>query len=372
MRATKKETVRRKERLGSGRASMLALTLALAVVGGTAVAAEGPRETFQRLYESGHYGEAVAPARRVLVDLERRFGRLHDSALSFRATLVGLYRFQGNYEEAAALLRDEIGDLERAHGPNAPRLARSLNRLAGIYRKLGKPAAADTALRRALAIYTRSRTANGAGRQPAPPKLAKLAPHAVAKRVAPAPLPVRAPLRALPATSRAEALDWAARLDAEAEILWWEGRPLEVEERYRAALDLREAALGRETIEVAENLAKLARIYWAVRRDREAAVLHHESLAIKSRILPKQNGRLAEDYWELATIYNIRGEYDAARPLMARAISVWRRALTADDPRLIEARRSYDILLQELGRAPKSKPVKRRRPRVVRARAAPG
>lgn len=328
----------------------------------------------------------VEPTEAALAEVERQHGFLHPSAMSLRATLIGLYRMVGRYGDAEAVLRREIATLEAAEGPSSPRLAAPLNRLAGVYREQERKAEADALLRRALAIYEAERDRQPAVRTPlrsageaaAPTPLPVAAP-APLPPPEPAPRPVsmptrEAPRRGLPPQvaaprpvhagmtetvppprvspqAREGYLVRAATLDAEADTLWWRGDMRGVETRRRESLDLRMAALGADHPAVADSMVRLARFLLASSREIEGVDLFRRAIEIKLRGRPVDEASIAESRWELASLYLARGDYATAAPLMARALATWRRSGGLEPDRLDEREAAYAALLQQLGRA---------------------
>ena len=332
-------------------------------------------------------GEAAARAvpatERALAEAERKLGFLNARSLSYRRSLAGLYQIQGRHADAATLIRREMEAFEKAEGPRSTNFASSMNRLADIYRKGGRAQEADELLQRALGIYQKQ----PARRTSPPPPVMRTQrpdPVPVAKKK-PVPAFRRAPVRGLPvngAVARTapvakgktapvlvpakreptlrelQYLERAMRLDREAGELWWQKRIVDVERNYREALRYREAALGRDHPDVGHSLIRLARLYWSSNRNAEASALHRRGIAILERKLPADSTDLADAMWELGGFLQIVGDYNAAQPLMSKALSVFEK--DADKRTNMSRRRAtYATVLKEMGRGEEAAALRR-------------
>lgn len=367
------------------------------------------RVSDERRYQQEQAARAIPATERALAAAEQKFGPIDSKTRSYRGTLAGLYQMQGRYAEAAKLLRIEIDALERAEGPRSVNLASSYSRLADVYRKAGRAQEADELLQRALSIYQKSSpkpTASVAARpqavaaprrrvRPPPPVMRKQAPRPqeVARPIPPAPKPEPVPAysgtpaRGLPVNGAPPAstftppadkqpkvvppppprqftlrerqyLDLASKLDREAGQLWWERRIIDVEHRYREALRYREAVLGPDDPEVAQSLIRLARLYWGAGREVEASAMHRRALGIMERKLPADSLVLANALWELGGFLQLRGNFKAAEPLMAKALKTFE-SNAATQSNISRRRAAYTNVLNELGRGLKGAELRR-------------
>jgi tetratricopeptide (TPR) repeat protein len=303
---------------------------------------------------------------RALAEAERKLGFLNTRSLSYRRSLAGLYQIQGRHADAATLIRREVEAFEKAEGPRSTNFASSMNRLADIYRKGGRAQEAHELLQRALGIYQKQSTRRTnppppvmRTQRPDPVPVAKKKPVPTFRRAPARGLPVNgAVVRAAPAPAAAKReltlrelqyLERAMRLDREAGELWWQKRFVDVERNYREALRYREAALGRDHQDVGHSLIRLARLYWSSNRNAEASALHRRGIAILERKLPADSKALADAMWELGGFLQIVGDYNAAQPLMSKALSVFEK--DADKRTNMSRRRAtYATVLKEMGR----------------------
>ena len=153
-------------------------------------------------------------------------------------------------------------------------------------------------------------------------------------------------------------LERAARLDREAQDLWWQRRIVDVERKYREALRCRETVLGGDHPDVGHSLIRLARLYWSMDRHREASAMHRRAISILERHLPANDLDLAEAMWELGGFFHIRGDYRSAHPLMSKALAVFEE--TSENRTIMSQRRAaYAAVLKALGRGEEAARIKR-------------
>ena len=356
--------------------------------------------------QSDSASRPIPAAEKALEAATRRLGPTDPRTLSNRRMLAGLYELQGRLDDATTLMQREATTLMQAEGKNSVNLAETLNRLALIHRKAGHEREADKILTQALKIY---RSQPVARRRPPPPvvwatpttpQATKPVPTARVNplaRKAPVPnvsvAPVRVPsgvqrasrqtlapvrrtsLRDLavnrmpnntarpselrPLTVRElQYIERAARLDREAQDLWWQRRIVDVERKYREALRCRETALGAEHPDVGYSLIRLARLYWSMDRHREASEMHRRAISILERHLPAKDSDLAEAMWELGGFLRLRGDYRSAHPLMSKALAVFEE--TSESRTIMSQRRAaYAAVLKALGRGEEAARIKR-------------
>ncbi len=55
----------------------------------------------------------------------------------------------------------------------------------------------------------------------------------------------------------------------------------------------------------------------------------------------------------LAVLYRAQGRYEAAEPLYQRALAIFEKALGPEHPNVVQGKKNYALMLNEMGRAPK-------------------
>src|SRR5262245_2454745 len=91
-----------------------------------------------RLYQAGHYAEAVPLAQRALALREKALGPDHPEVGTALNNLALLYQSQGRYAEAEPLYRRSLTLYEKALGPDHASVGTALNNLAELYRIQGR------------------------------------------------------------------------------------------------------------------------------------------------------------------------------------------------------------------------------------------
>ena len=331
--------------------------------------------------QSNSASRAIPAAEEALEAATRKLGPTDPRTLSYRRALASLYDLQGRFDDATTLMQREATELMQSEGKNGINLAETLNRLALIHRKAGREREADKILAQALKIY---RTQPAARRRPPPPvvrstttspqatkpvptaRVNSMARKAPVRRTSLRDLAVNRtpnnsarPSELRPLTVREfQYIERAARLDREAQDLWWQRRIVDVERKYREALRYRETVLGGDHPDVGHSLIRLARLYWGMDRHREASAMHRRAISILERHLPAKDSDLAEAMWELGGFLRLRGDYRSAHPLMSKALAVFEE--TSESRTIMSQRRAaYAAVLKALGRGEEAARIKR-------------
>ncbi|MBP1468882.1 tetratricopeptide repeat protein, partial [Candidatus Chloroploca sp. M-50] len=97
-------------------------------------------------------------------------------------------------------------------------------------------------------------------------------------------------------------------------------------------LAIRERVLGPEHPDTATSLDSLAVLYHAQGQYDAARPLLERALAIRERVLGPEHPDTATSLDSLAVLYHAQGQYDAARPLLERALAIRERVLGPDHP----------------------------------------
>jgi tetratricopeptide (TPR) repeat protein len=96
----------------------------------------------------------------------------------------------------------------------------------------------------------------------------------------------------------------------------------EAEVYYQEAIQIREAAQGRENADFASSLTALAILYRAMGEYEQAETLYLEAHDIRARVLGRHHTDYAGSLNNLGNIYRIMGDYDKAEPLYLEALDI--------------------------------------------------
>jgi tetratricopeptide (TPR) repeat protein len=106
-----------------------------------------------------------------------------------------------------------------------------------------------------------------------------------------------------------------------------QGKYSEAEALYQRALAIDEKAFGPNHPNVATNLNNLAALYRAQGKYSEAEALYQRALAIDEKALGPNHPNVAANLNNLATLYYGQGKYSEAEPLYQRALAIYEKAL---------------------------------------------
>jgi len=129
---------------------------------------------------------------------------------------------------------------------------------------------------------------------------------------------------------------------------------------FERALQISEKAFGADDLRVARILDRLAYVTYAQRDERKAESLFARSLAIKEKAVGLESPDLAQTAFALGELYRFRRDYAKAGPLYQRVIRIREKLGQKDDPELLKALQGYLIVLFGQNKTDEVGPVQKR------------
>jgi len=129
---------------------------------------------------------------------------------------------------------------------------------------------------------------------------------------------------------------------------------------FERALQISEKAFGADDLRVARILDRLAYVTYAQRDERKAESLFARSLAIKEKAVGLESPDLAQTAFALGELYRFRRDYPKAGPLYQRVIRIREKLGQKDDPELLKALQGYLIILFGQNKTDEVGPVQKR------------
>ena len=129
---------------------------------------------------------------------------------------------------------------------------------------------------------------------------------------------------------------------------------------FERALQISEKAFGADDVRVAGILDRLAYITYAQRDERKAESLFARSLAIREKAAGPESPDLAKTAFALGELYRFRRDYSKAGPLYQRVIRIREKLGQKDDPELLKALQGYLIVLFGQNKTDEVGPVQKR------------
>ncbi len=304
-------------------AALLLATLLFTVVDGSSEArAQGSdpltdlREQVRRLYNDGHYTEAISAAERYVSTARQLHGDADPAYGAALGWLAAAYQYAGRLDEAEPLRKRVLAIYEKAFAPDHPRIGIALNNLGEVYRAQSRNAEAEQLLRRSLAIAE-----NAHGHHHVDVALAQLNLANV--------LTVEGKLkdaeslyvRSLSILEKAIGPDYSVigkTLNGLANNYRHQERFSESEQLFKRALAVRRKALGPDHPDVGETLTYLAAVTDVLGRHSQSAQLYREALSMAEKRLGPEHPQINQIVSNLALAYY--GQRD-----WARAAAAWRR-----------------------------------------------
>lgn len=117
-----------------------------------------------------------------------------------------------------------------------------------------------------------------------------------------------------------------------AELLRQDGKFAEAEEKYRAALAIREEQLPSDLSCIAQILSDLGLLYRDSGRHQLALPYYKRAVELKEQIWGAEHPSTAESLNDLALLYHDLHDFDMALPLYRRAQEIWERRLGPNHP----------------------------------------
>jgi tetratricopeptide (TPR) repeat protein len=307
------------------------------------------------------------------------------------ANLGALFLVTGRYAEAEPLLSAQLSQAEAA--PDGPGAARAASDLARLYQVWGQPEKAESFARRADALFAEHGSPPGermANRRILASIL--LDEHRYPEgeellhRLLPD-LPERSQVGvyndlattkiqlghlAEAETFVSQALDLARRLlpgqhplvavslNNLAQIQRFEGRYLDAEKNYRAAIAIWEDAFGKEHPDVGKGLMNLAAFYHERGREEGAEDLYRRAIAIFETAYGKDQPLTLVARNELGDVLRAQRRYSGAERISKETLHPLQRSLGEHNPRVIRALANYARLLEETRHSAEAAAMRRR------------
>jgi CHAT domain-containing protein len=292
-------------------------------------AIEEERRTGQRLFDEGHWAEAVPHARHALALAEQVRKADDPQTLELSEDLARILRFVGAYGEARELLGPVLEVREKTLGADDPRLARSLFEAGQTYHFAAEPAQAEPLLRRALAIRKKildpnaleiAETLNALGGA-----LTRLGRASEA-------LPLHQ--RAVAIAQDAQGPEGAETFQALAGLAQVQGalgHPAEARQLFERVRSIAEKRFGPDHPWTGGALLALAGQYENIGRNDEAIDLAQRALAIEGRAVGPDSTPTANALVGLSSAFANVGRYDEAIPLLERSLAICVGLIGADN-----------------------------------------
>jgi tetratricopeptide (TPR) repeat protein len=135
-----------------------------------------------------------------------------------------------------------------------------------------------------------------------------------------------------------------------AKIRHLQKRYVEAEQNYRDAIDISEAALGKEHPETAKASLNLAAFYHIRGRDRGAEQLYRRAIEILEPLYGKDHALVLVARNELAEVFRAEGRYTESERLGGASLAVLEDKLGPRDPRVLRALANQERLLSSTKR----------------------
>jgi TonB family protein len=129
---------------------------------------------------------------------------------------------------------------------------------------------------------------------------------------------------------------------------------------FERALQISEKTFGADDLRVARILDRLGYVAYAQRDERKAESLFARSLAIREKAADPESPDLAKTAFALGELYRFRSDFAKAGPLYQRVIRIREKFAQKDDPELLKALQGYLIVLFGQNRTDEVGPVQKR------------
>ena len=129
---------------------------------------------------------------------------------------------------------------------------------------------------------------------------------------------------------------------------------------FERALQTSEKSFGVDDVRLAGILDRLAYVTYAQRDERKAEGLFARSLAIKEKAYGPESPEVAQTAFALGELYRFRRDYSKAGPLYQRVIRIREKFGRKDDPELLKALQGYLIVLFGENKTDEVGPVQKR------------
>ena len=311
----------------------------------------------QKLIDEGKYAEAESLERKLLSQIETKYGPLTvETARVLDVLVAALLRGgKAGEVEAKALAERAVRIKEKILGQDDPELAKSVNNLAYLLSSRGDFAGAKLNHERALAIREKAfgpdspevaRSLSALGEV-----LRNLGKYAEAK-----------PLheRALAIQEKALGLDHpdvATGLNNLATIEFEMGHYAEARQHFERALAIREKVLGSDHPDISETLGNLAVVLYQTGDYAGARTAYQRARAIDEKSLGPDHPYVAGDLNNEGMLLNTLGQYTEARPLLERALAIREKSLGPEHPDVAISLSNMADLLRAMGDYASARPL---------------
>jgi serine/threonine-protein kinase len=277
---------------------------------------------------------------------------------SVRTTIGTTYQSLGLYDAAETHLRRALAIRQKLFGEEHPHVAESMHNLGLLLTDMSKYQKAEPLLDEALVMRRKLRG-------PEHPDIAQsLNSLGVLLRTKSEYQEAEDRFREALVMRRKllgpEHLDVAQSLNNLASVLWAQGKLKEAESLYREALAMNRKRLGLEHPDVATNLNNLANVLYDNGDYNEAESLHREALAMNRKRLGPEHPDVAGSLHNLAVVLHAKGNYNEAESMFREALVMRRKLLGPEHldvattmnnlARLLHAKGEYEeaeLLLRE-------------------------
>ncbi len=114
---------------------------------------------------------------------------------------------------------------------------------------------------------------------------------------------------------------------------------------FERALRISEKVFGADDVRLASILDRLAFVVYAERDEGKAESLFARSLSIKEKAFGPESPEVAQTAFALGELYRFRRDYSKAGPLYQRVIRIREKGGRKDDPELLKALQGYVVVL---------------------------
>lgn len=152
------------------------------------------------------------------------------------------------------------------------------------------------------------------------------------------------------AETAVQEIERASKLDAQASVVYQQGKYQESLLLLQQSLAIREKTLGPEHNSTATILNNLAVLYENLGQYDLALPLQQRALAIREKVLGPDHIDTATSLNNLATLYETLGQYDNSLPLKLRSLKIIEKSLGSDHPRTAASLSNLAELYGTLGK----------------------
>ena len=310
-----------------------------------------------KLYNTGHYADAIPLIQRSLAIRKQQLGPNHPSTATSLNNLALLYQDMGRYGEAEPLYEQALAIAQKQLGSEHPGVAANLNNLAGLYQDMGRYGEAESLYEQALAIAQKQLGSEHPDVAASLNNLAGL--YQDMGRYGEAESLYEQALAIAQKQLGSEHPDVAASLNNLAGLYRDIGRYRKAEPLYKQALAIAQKQLGANHPNVATSLSNLAGLYRDMKRYGEAEPLYKQALAIAQKQLGANHPNVAASLDDLAGLYRNTGHYKEAESLYKQALAIAQKQLGANHPNVVASLNNLAGLYRNIGRYKEAEPLYR-------------